>query len=132
MGIPTMQRSILAVVVGLVTWFIVGTLLNLIVRHTIDGYAVAEHTLEFTLSMKLARLVLAALASLAAGVACRRVAPGDPRPAWVTGVLLLALFLPVHVGLWHRFPLWYHLTFLLTLIPLVLLGARLRGPRSAA
>jgi hypothetical protein len=49
-------------------------------------------------------------------------------------LLLLALFVPVHVGLWAKFPLWYHVVFLGSLIPLVLLGGKLlesRGVRAA-
>ena len=46
-------------------------------------------------------------------------------------MLLLALFLPEHVKIWHSFPVWYHLTFLLTLAPLVALGARLVPARRA-
>jgi hypothetical protein len=34
------------------------------------------------------------------------------------------LFVPVHVGLWATFPVWYHLLFLGSLVPLVLAGAR--------
>jgi hypothetical protein len=39
------------------------------------------------------------------------------------GLVILALFLPAHIHLWHRFPIWYHLSFLLPLAPLVALGA---------
>jgi hypothetical protein len=43
----------------------------------------------------------------------------------VVGSVVLAIFVPVHVALWSKFPVWYHLTFLLTIIPAVLLGALL-------
>ena len=55
--------------------------------------------------------------------AVRAVAPGSAFAPWVVGIVLLALFIPVHIG--ARLPLWYHLTFLLTLAPLVWAGARL-------
>jgi hypothetical protein len=45
------------------------------------------------------------------------------------GILLIALFIPVHYSLWDRFPIWYHLTFLVSLLPLAILGARLRPRR---
>jgi hypothetical protein len=35
------------------------------------------------------------------------------------------MFLPVHIAIWSKFPVWYHLTFLLTIIPAVLVGALL-------
>jgi hypothetical protein len=50
---------------------------------------------------------------------------------WVFGALVLAVFLPEHVKLWHVFPVWYHLTFLVTLVPLIVLGARLTQQRAS-
>jgi hypothetical protein len=47
------------------------------------------------------------------------------RAPWILGVALVAVFIPVHVGLWEKFPLWYHATFLVSLLPLTLLGASL-------
>jgi len=31
-------------------------------------------------------------------------------------VILLAAFIPIHYYLWPRFPVWYHLTFLSSLV----------------
>jgi hypothetical protein len=38
------------------------------------------------------------------------------------GVVLLLFFIPDHVNLWDKFPLWYHLWFLLSLVPLTYVG----------
>jgi uncharacterized protein (DUF983 family) len=46
------------------------------------------------------------------------------------GSVVLAMFLPAHIAIWSKFPVWYHLTFLLTIIPAVLVGALL--PRRRA
>jgi len=35
------------------------------------------------------------------------------------------MFLPMHIAIWSKFPVWYHLTFLLTIIPGVIVGALL-------
>jgi uncharacterized protein (DUF983 family) len=43
----------------------------------------------------------------------------------VVGSVVLAMFVPVHIAIWSKFPVWYHLTFLLTIIPAVLVGALL-------
>ena len=40
------------------------------------------------------------------------------------GLILLAVFIPQHIALWNNFPVWYHLTFLLSLVPLTYLGGR--------
>ena len=92
-------------------------------RLALEGYAAAEPQMTFTYGMMAARLALGALASLAAGAVTRAAAPSSTRVSWVLGAFLLAEFIPVHVRLWATFPVWYHLVFLGTLVPLVMLGA---------
>ena len=46
-----------------------------------------------------------------------------------TGVILLGLFIPQHIMLWDKFPIWYHLTFLLSLVPLAYLGGGIAARR---
>jgi hypothetical protein len=120
-----MKRSILAFVVGFVTWGVVATLLNFGLRAGIPGYTQAEPVLSFTLGMKVARLILGALASLSAGAATGLIAPAKRTLPWVLGVVVLVMFIPAHIHLWAKFPVWYHLVFLVTLVPLVVLGAAL-------
>jgi hypothetical protein len=104
---------------------VVVTLLNFGLRAALPGYHAAEATLQFTLAMKIGRLIEAALTSLAAGAVVSLIAPKNKWAPWVVGLIALALFLPSHVILWHRFPIWYHLSFLVPLVPLVALGAAL-------
>jgi hypothetical protein len=125
-----MKRSILAFVAGFLLWGVVATVLNRGLRAGFSGYALAEPTLSFTLGMKVARLTLAALASLAAGAATGLIAPSRTKLPWVLGAIILAMFIPAHVQLWARFPVWYHLFFLGTLVPLVVLGAALTRSHS--
>ena len=119
-----MRRQILAFLSALVIWILVASVLNRLLRAGLPGYAVAEPTMTFTLSMRWARLALGAIASLCAGYTLARVAPNARRLPLALGGLLLIGFLPVHYNLWDKFPVWYHLVFLLSLIPLVVLGAR--------
>jgi hypothetical protein len=120
-----MWRVIASVVAGLVAWAVVVTLLNFGLRAALPGYHAAEATLQFTLAMKAGRLIEAAVASLAAGALIGLIAPSSKWAPWTVGLVLLVCFVPVHVQLWNRFPIWYHLTFLVPLAPLVALGARL-------
>src|SRR5215470_14895644 len=59
-----MKRSILALIAGLVLWVVVASLLNRGLRVAFAGYAAAEPAMSFTPGMKLARLLVGALASL--------------------------------------------------------------------
>jgi hypothetical protein len=120
-----MWRTIASIVAGLVVWGVVVTLLNFGLRAAIPGYHSAEATLQFTMAMKIGRLTEAALTSLAAGAVVSLVDPSRKWASWLAGLIVLAMFLPVHVKLWHVFPVWYHLTFLVPLVPLVVLGASL-------
>src|SRR5262245_25232008 len=122
-----MVRTILAVVGGLVVWTLVATLLDIGLRLALPGYREAEPALAFTLTMMIARLTLAVIASLAAGAATQAIAPAGKWAPWMVGLIGLALFLPEHIRIGARLPLWYHAFFLVTLVPLVVLGARIWG-----
>ena len=126
-----MWRMVASIVAGLVAWVVVVTILNFGLRAAIPGYHAAEATLQFTLAMKVGRLIEAALTSLAAGAVIGWIDPSRRWTPWLVGAIVLAAFLPVHVKLWNSFPAWYHLSFLVPLVPLVVIGAALvRGSGS--
>ncbi len=127
-----MKRTVLAIAAGLLVWILVISLLNRGLRLGLAGYAAAEPAMSFTLTMMAARLTIAALASAVGGAAVGWIARRARAAPIVLGAILVAGFLPVHVQLWSRFPVWYHLTFLLSLLPLVVLGARLAGTAASA
>ena len=129
-----MWRTVGSIIAGLVAWAAVVTILNFGLRAALPGYHAAEASLQFTLAMKFGRLTEAALTSLAAGVVVSRIAPASRWAPWLVGIITLAMFLPVHIRLWDKFPVWYHLAFLVPLVPLVVAGAWLgaRGKPAAA
>ena len=120
-----MRRTIAGIIAGLIAWTLIVSVLDWGLRLGLPGYRQAEPTMLFTLGMKVARLIMAAATSVAAGAVVRAVAPASRLAPWIVGLIAVALFIPAHIQLWHKFPIWYHLTFLLTLAPLVALGARL-------
>jgi len=122
-----MMRGAMAVVVGLIIWVTIATGLDVLLRVVLPGYAASEPQFNFTLSMMIARLALpGAVPSIGAGFVSAWIARSDRRVIVALIILLLAIFLPAHYRLWEKFPLWYHLTFLLSLILLPLLGAKLK------
>ena len=120
-----MLRVAMGVVAGLVAWVLIVTVLNWGLRLGLPGYLEAEPVMVFTLSMKIARLTIAVITSIATGALVQAIAPASRWAAWIVGLVLLALFVPEHLHLWEKFPIWYHLTFLITLAPLVVLGSRI-------
>jgi hypothetical protein len=126
------KRPILALLAGLVVWLVAISVLNRGLRITLAGYAGAEPAMSFTLGMLWSRLLIGALSSLLAGAIAGWIAPRSPRVPVLLGILLLLALMPVHLRLWSLFPLWYHLVFLGTLVPLIVLGSRLARPRPMA
>jgi hypothetical protein len=125
-----MKRSILACLAGLLTWFVVVTVINRVLRLSLPNYTTAEQTLQFTLGMKWARLLMAIVTSLAAGAVTRWISLSSLWAPLIVGSVVLAMFAPWHIANWSKFPAWYHLTFLLTIIPAVLVGALLPPRRN--
>jgi hypothetical protein len=95
------------------------------------AYASVADAMTFTLPMMIARLVVGALATVAAGLTTS-VVTRRSRSATLAGVVLLLVFIPQHITLWEKFPVWYHLTFLLSLVPLSVLGGRFAATWSAS
>ncbi len=122
------MKIVLGVLVGLVVWFVVATVGNFAVRGLVSGYTEAEPAMRFTLPMLLARLGLGAVSSVAAGFTCGALLRSVPIAVKFFAGVLVIFFVPVHYSLWTQFPLWYHVVFLVSLAPLVLLGARLAQP----
>jgi len=118
-----MTRGIAGIAGGLAVWMLVATLGNLALRFAWPGYADVEKEMMFTLGMLIARLLLGAVSSLCAGLTAAWIAKRDGRVVAILAAVLFALFIPVHYGLWSRFPAWYHIVFLASLIVMTLVGA---------
>jgi ABC-type uncharacterized transport system permease subunit len=122
-----MARGALGVVAGLASWFGIVMVAGLIMRGAWPAYASMADLMTFTFPMMSARLAISALATLAAGWVTAVIAKRSRLATLMPGVLLLLMFIPQHIMLWDRFPVWYHLTFLLSLVPLTIMGARIAG-----
>jgi hypothetical protein len=122
-----MVKATTSVVVGFVIWFVAATVANWLLRALIPGYTAAEATMAFTLPMLLARLAVGFFSSLVAGFSCSYVAGQLRKPIYVLAIIMVVFFLPVHYNLLAKFPIWYHVVFLGTLAPLVILGGALHG-----
>ena len=127
-----MIRIIAGIMCGIVAWFIVATIGNLVIRLSWPDYVAVEAAMAFTLPMMLVRLLLGAIASLAAGAVASWIARGSGKAVMGVGILLTLLFMPIHYNLWDKFPLWYHAAFLISIFPLTLAGAYLSGSANRA
>ncbi len=127
-----MKRSVLAVVAAFLSWWLVAQTGDVTLRLLWPTYAGVEHEMTFSVGMQCARLLVGALASLIAGAVLALIKPASQQQSVWLGVILLLIFVPGHIHLWDKFPIWYHAVFLGSLIPLILLGARLAPHRADA
>jgi hypothetical protein len=87
--------------------------------------------MTFTLPMMIARLTESTAALVVASLVVARITPGWRAAAAVFGVVMLAIFLPIHYSLWSKFPVWYHAYFLGSLIVApVFVASVIRSERS--
>src|SRR5205823_1399349 len=114
------MRGAAGVVAGLVAWIAIASVCNFVLRVSWPAYAAVEKAMTFTLGMLVARLLFGALASI--GVAVAWIAKRNRIASASLVVLLLAMFIPAHYMLWGKFPAWYHLVFLASLVLCPLLG----------
>src|SRR5690349_8937028 len=95
-SVRSIFKTVGAVLAALVTWIFVATVLNLPLRISWPRYHEAETAFNFTLTMKLARLALGAVSSLAAGFVAAWIGKDRMRAATLSGIVLLGLFIPDH------------------------------------
>jgi hypothetical protein len=122
-----MARKILGVIAGLIAWLIIVLAAGAIMRVSWPAYASVADLMTFTLPMLIARLAISTVATLVAGLVTASIITRPLLATLMPGVLLLVGFVPQHVALWDTFPVWYHLTFLLSLVPLTYAGGKMSG-----
>jgi len=116
-----MVKNVIGVVAGLVVWMIVVTIAGFLLRVSWPAYAGVASAMTFTLPMMIARLSIGAFATIVMGIVTAVIARSVIAKL-MPGIIMLLLFIPQHVVLWQKFPIWYHLTFLISLIPLTYAG----------
>ena len=127
-----MARDILGVIAGLAVWIAIAGVAGVTMRSAWPEYASVAGAMTFTLPMMFARLAIGALATLGAGWVTAVIARRSMLARVTAGLLLVVVFVPQHIMLWDKFPVWYHLTFLVSLVPLAYLGGQISAPWQGA
>jgi hypothetical protein len=132
-----MVRIILGVIVGFIVWSIVWVGSDQVLQTMSPGWfgaysQGAEKSMlngtEFVpdATIALISLLRSFLTSILAGLVAAMVAGERRRSTMVLGVLLLVVGLAVEIFTWRLAPAWYHILFLLFLVPMTILGGRLK------
>ena len=124
-----MLRTVFAVIAGCAIWTTLWLVGNVVIARIWPGVADPGEGPLPTGALH-AALGLSVLCSSAAGFATAKGRPG--KPVLIVGVLLLATGIAVQASMWDDMPLWYHLIFLVAILPLCLVGGRLAGKPTTA
>ncbi len=132
-----MARIILGVLAGffgwVIAWFGCERILSAIWpewfgAHQVAFQAAIEHGGRFTpdTTILLIHIVLSSIASVISGFLAALIAGENKRAPLVLGLLLLAFGLLKVVMSWPYVPIWYHVIFTGILLPMTILGGRLK------
>jgi hypothetical protein len=126
-----MWRQIGGAIAGIIAWIALVIVFDFVLRRLWPDYAAVEKAMTFTVPMMAARLSESGVASLLSGAIAAVLGRDRLKPALISGVILLIPFAYYHYFvLWSKFPIWYHLTFLSSLVILSVAGGRIaRGRR---
>ncbi len=126
-----MLKFSLGIISGFVAWVTVGFLGLVALKLSWPEYASAIETFSFSTPMLLARLVVGVLSSFAAGWAAYFISKMS-KSVWVLAVLLLAYASYMHFFvIWDNFPGWFHFSYILPLLPLIIFGGHFEKTRMA-
>lgn len=137
-----MLRIILGVIVGFVVWSILWVGSDQVMIQTIGWYGEHQHAFEKAMFNKEAfspdvtilimNIVRSVIISLISGYIAVLVAGENRRSPMILGILLLLFGAMVEVMAWNYLPIWYHLVFLVLLIPVTIAGGKMKNFSPAA
>lgn len=96
--------------------------------HQAEFQAAIENGGQFTAdsTMLLTHIVLGSIVSVISGFLAALITSGNKRAPLILGFLLLAFGLLKAVMSWPYVPIWYHVIFTAILVPMTILGGRLK------
>ena len=133
-----MVRIVLGVIAGFFTWAIVWFGSEKILSaiwpdwfgaHQLAFQAAIEHGGPFTAdsTILLMHIVLGSIVSVMSGFLAALISGENKRAPLILGFLLLAFGLLKVVMSWPYVPIWYHVAFTAILLPMTIMGGRLKA-----
>jgi uncharacterized membrane protein (DUF485 family) len=131
-----MLRIILGVIAGFIVWSLAWVGMDTLLAAISPGWfgknfaefqnAVNQNA-PFTppVSVSFYLIFQSVLCSLVSGFTAAEIAKENRKSTLALGILLLITGIFVEVYHWNYFPVWYHVLFLLLLIPATILGGKL-------
>ena len=132
-----MLRIILGIVVGFIAWTVLWLGSDqLLISFSPQWYGVHQHTFEAAMytgspftpdtTILLMHIIRSVIISIMAGFLAAVVANENRKAPFALGILLLIVGILIEVMAWNYLPMWYHLIFLALLIPMTVLGGKMK------
>lgn len=132
-----MLKIILGVVAGFVAWSILWVGSDQVLTIASPGwYGAHQSATELAIANResfaadgtimLIRLLVAAVATIMSGFLAAFIAGENRRAPFALGVILLIVGIAVQAAFWNVMPIWFHLIFLVLLLPLSILGGKIK------
>lgn len=133
-----MVRIILAVILGFIAWSILWVGSDQVLRNlSPDWYGAHQSSVEVAMfnntpfatdtTITLLSLLRSVIISMMAGFLTAIVAGENKTSTLILGILLLLFGLIVQIFAWNYAPVWYHVIFLALLVPMTIVGGKLRS-----
>ena len=133
-----MLRIVLGVIAGFFAWVVVWVGSEKILSaiwpewfgaHQLAFQSAIEQGGQFTAdtTILLMQILLGSIASVMSGFAAALIAAENKRAPLVLGLVLVAFGLLKVAMSWPYVPIWYHVIFTAVLLPMALIGGRLRA-----
>jgi hypothetical protein len=132
-----MLKIVLGVIAGFVAWTVLWLGSDQVLTlaspgwygiHQDDAFLALQNGEAFQANstIMIIRLAVAAIATIMSGFLAAFIANENRRTPFALGVLLLIVGIGFQVPAWNVMPIWFHVIFLALLIPLSILGGKLK------
>ncbi len=136
-----MGKIILGIVAGFIAWSVLWIGSDAILMTLLPGWY-GSHQAEFETAVKnqtpftvdsmilIIGLIRSIIISIISGYLAALIAKENKTSTFCLGILLLLIGIFIQSIFWNYVPLWYHIPFLLLLIPMTILGGKLKSVNS--
>lgn len=131
-----MVRIILGIIAGFIAWSILWVGSDAVFsaisadwgRKSLEFRTAAENQIPYTIEnyVLMVLLIKSFIVSIISGFLAAVIAKENSKSSIGLGMLLLIFGIFIQMAYWNYMPLWYHIPFLLMLIPLTVLGGKLK------
>ena len=110
------------IIAGVAVYAIIGLSGLYLLKICWTEYAIAAKDKSYTLEMLLSRLFIAIIAAIAAGISSAKISDSR-KSVWFAAAIIFTYAAYTHfIKVWPDYPIWYHLSYLLPIIPVIVLS----------